>query len=131
LPELKYCANCNFDTTESFTHCPQCGKPLTHSGPIRVRGWILIVVGAFLVLLMGGITVLVTVNLSHFTGNSIQLVSMFLMFGLVIVIGIFSLVTGAWQIKYGKRNKILTFIGFGLAALLVITLMVTLRLFPS
>lgn len=130
MAEFNACTKCDFQTTESFAHCPQCGGRLLGSGRIRTLGWVLVVLGSFIVLLMSGITALVGANFSHFKGTSSQAVFIFFLFGVIIAFGLLSLVAGAWQIKHGKRNKTIFFVGLGLAILLFITAFATTRVLP-
>ena len=127
MAEFSACTKCNFETTEPFAHCPKCGRRMLSSGRVRMLGWLLVVLGGFLVVMMGAITALVAVNSSHFTGTAIQAMFMYLLFAVIIAFGLLSLAAGAWQIKYGKRNKTIMFIGMGLGFLLIITTFATLR----
>jgi hypothetical protein len=127
MAEFSSCTKCNFETTEPFAHCPQCGRRMLSSRKVRMLGWLLVVLGGFLVVMMGAITALVAVNSSHFTGTAIQAMFMYLLFAVIIAFGLLSLAAGAWQIKYGKRNKTIMFVGMGLGFLLVITTITTLR----
>jgi hypothetical protein len=45
---------------------------------------------------------------------------MFGVFGLVTLFGVVALVTGLWQLIFGKRNKLLTWVVLGLGAVFVI-----------
>ena len=56
---------------------------------------------------------------SRFTGTQEQLMTIFGIIGLVILFGFVSLITGAWQLIVGCRNKVFTWLaaGFGIAML--------------
>jgi len=129
MAEFSSCMKCNFETTEAFTHCPQCGGLMFGSKRVRILGWLLVVIGAFLVIMMATVTVFLAADFSHFTRTAIQAVFMFFLFAVVIAFGLLALVAGAWQIKYGKRNKTIMFIGLGVAILLGITMFASLRVF--
>jgi predicted RNA-binding Zn-ribbon protein involved in translation (DUF1610 family) len=130
------CYNCDYEVADaSVKKCPQCGKGrvLTRA-QARGLGWVLLVIGAFLVLFMGGITVLVAgiiVNANvpgstnRFTGDEKQMAIMFGLFGLVIAFGFASVVAGASQIRHGRRNKTIVKVVLGiLIAILVVGEMV-------
>jgi hypothetical protein len=115
--------------------CPRCGKGrVLTRGQVRALGWVLLVIGVFLVAFMGGITVLVAGIIakagdpnatSRFTGDSKQMAIMFGLFGLVIAFGLASTVAGASQIRHGRRNKSLVKVIMGIfIALLVVGEMV-------
>jgi hypothetical protein len=127
MAEFSSCMKCNFETTEPFTHCPQCGRRMLNSSKVRMLGWLLVCLGGFLVVMMAAITILIAVNFSHFTGTAIQATLMFVLFAVIIAFGLLSLAAGTWQIKHGKRNKTIMFIGMGLGFLLVLTTLATLR----
>lgn len=80
---------------------------------IRRLGWVLIGVGAFLVLFMGYIALVVGRIILHsndpdattrFTGGPGMILFTFAVFGVVIAFGLVSLLNGIWQVRYGKRN---------------------------
>jgi len=92
-------------------------------------GWFLVVIGIFLALMMGGLTILIA-GLAHnsgapgapanFKGAQSQVAIIFGVFGVIFAIGMTSVIGGIYQIKYGKRNKkiqIMTFVLVGLVIL--------------
>ena len=129
------CYNCDYEVADaSVKKCPQCGKGrvLTRA-QVRALGWVLLVLGIFLVGFMGIITVLVGISVSDiimfsspkFQGTSKQMAIMFGLFGLVIAFGFASLVAGASQIRHGRRNKSLVKVVLGIfIAILVVGEMV-------
>ena len=81
---------------------------------MRVRGWLSLVIGLFLVGFMGTITYRLAPSLllpgtrdggGGFTGTAEQARLILGLFGLVITFGFFSMVSGLWQIVTGRRNK--------------------------
>ncbi|HEX7174086.1 MAG TPA: hypothetical protein VF240_02215 [Pyrinomonadaceae bacterium] len=126
------CYQCDYAVADaSVKKCPQCGKGrVLTRGQVRVLGWVLLVIGAFLVLFMGGITVLVAgiianANLpgstNRFAGDEKQMAIMFGLFGLVIAFGFASIVAGASQIRHGRRNKTIVKVVLGIfIAILVV-----------
>jgi len=84
----------------------------------------MVVLGGFLVVFMSALTVVVGGIISRsgepgattrFTGEPEDAAFIFGIFGLVIAIGLASVAGGAWQIKYGKPNKKIMIVIFGLA----------------
>jgi MFS family permease len=87
------------------------------SRKIRMLGWVLVVIGAFLVLLMGTITYFVVDivaqsgtpgTTTRFTGTPEQARAMFVLFGVVIATGLAALAAGIAQIRSGRRNNALS-----------------------
>jgi len=119
------CYHCDYGVADaSLKKCPQCGKGrvLTRA-QVRALGWVLLVIGAFLVLFMGGITVLVAGIIANanapgattrFEGDSKQMAIMFGLFGLVIAFGLASVAGGVEQIRHGRRNKSLVKVVMGI-----------------
>jgi len=126
------CYNCEYEVADaSVKKCPQCGKGrVLTRGQVRALGWVLLVIGAFLVLFMGGITVLVAGIIananapgatSRFEGDAKQMAIMFGLFGLVIAFGLASVAGGASQIRHGRRNKTIVKVVLGIfIAILVV-----------
>lgn len=128
--EPRVCYKCDYETDRVLTDCPQCGQRLRTASTVKVLGWVLLLLGAFLVLFMGVITVVVAGIISQtgkpgstqsFDGGPKEMLMIFGIFGLVIAFGFTSMVAGFWQIWYGRRAKHLVKIMLGIAvALLVI-----------
>ena len=83
----------------------------------RIRGWILVPLGLFLVLLMGAIawTLLppllspgIEAGGSTFTGTEEQAQLIFGIFGLVIAFGMLCIANGSFMIATGRRSPALT-----------------------
>lgn len=96
---------------------------------VRILGWVLVVTGAFLVVFMGAITYMLAGIVYHsaepdaharFTGSPQMATFIFGLFGLIILIGFASLVSGIWQVRYGRPNRKLMIISPGLGLLLFI-----------
>ena len=129
MDQFSTCYKCNFETVELLPLCPQCGGRLRTSTQVRRLGWVLAALGAFLTIFMGLITLVVAgimsnsggpASSSHYTGTPQQAELIFGLFGAVIAFGLTALTGGVWQIRYGKRNKKLVFLLFGLAVVLAI-----------
>ena len=81
---------------------------------IRRLGWVLVVIGLFLIGLMGAITWKMYPSMSHpgvtdasgttFTGTAAQAHDALQLFALVIAFGVVALLNGVWQIATGRRN---------------------------
>jgi MFS family permease len=81
---------------------------------VRGLGWLQLLIGLFLVGLMGTITYNLAPSLlspaapadgSRFTGTPEQALVILGLFGLVIAFGVGSIASGLWQIATGRRNK--------------------------
>lgn len=113
--EMRSCAKCEYETDQVLTKCPRCGrKGMQTASTIRVLGWVLLVIGAFLVVFMGALSVLIASIIlnsgdpgatTRFNGGTKEIAFIVGVFSVVIAIGVTSLVSGFWQIRYGRRNK--------------------------
>lgn len=122
--ETQTCFKCDYETSAAVKQCPRCGQRLHSADQVRVFGWILAVLGTFLIVVMTVISVAVA-NLilqsdtpgstSRFNGGTKEIVFIFGIFGLVSSFGLTSLVAGIWQIRYGRRNKKLVWVMLVLA----------------
>ena len=129
---LNTCSRCGYTTNETIGQCPQCGqRESTARSPKTVRrlGWVQLVLGLFLVGLMGTITWNVaplmagsgpTQGGGRFTGTAEQAQLVLGLFGLVIMFGLTSMVNGIWQIRTGRRNKWIFIFMLALTAVLIV-----------
>jgi MFS family permease len=92
---------------------------------IRVLGWVLVVTGLFLVVLMGAITYFMVEVIAQssapgattrYTGTPAQARAMFVLFGVVIATGFAALLAGVLQIRSGRRNNALSGLVVAMAA---------------
>lgn len=123
------CAKCSFETNESISRCPNCGGRLQSARKVRILGWILLVLGAFLVIFMGTLGLYVgklisqtggSTSTTRFTGGPQDVALIVAVFGLVIAFGVASMAGGIWQIVYGKPNRKLMVGMFLVAGILVV-----------
>jgi len=110
------CFSCGFETTDAISRCPKCNRRLQTTQQLRARGVALAVIGAGL---SGGMAYLILVignimrhkpgeQASSFTGTPQQATLIFGVLGAVLVFGIASLITGLWQIIFGRPNRLLS-----------------------
>ena len=115
------CFKCGyFEPTESKT-CPNCGRRLFSTTNVRIRGGMLLVIGAFLIAMMSYISYFSVAAYvgtdpsgSRFTGTREQFMGIAALFGALILFGFVSAVTGIWQLVVGRRNKVLVWLGLAL-----------------
>jgi uncharacterized paraquat-inducible protein A len=113
--EARVCYKCDFETGRGdLDKCPRCGHKLMTAGKVKVLGWVLIGLGAFLILFMGAITILVAGIIAgtnqpgatqRFDGGPKELALIFGIFGLVIAFGLTCVAAGISQARSGRRNK--------------------------
>ena len=115
MEELSSCYSCGHTTSEVATQCPKCGRRLRTAKQVRFLGWLQLLIGFFLVGLMGTITYNLAPMMfpptevrgsgARFTGTPEQAQMILGLFGMVIAFGLGSIASGLWQIKTGRRNK--------------------------
>ena len=123
----RYCLKCGYDAETAAVNCPQCHRRLRSTTETRISGLFQTFGGILLLGLMGFIAYWMLgivregaeTGHSRFTGTQEQLMIIFGIIGLVILFGFVSLITGAWQLIVGRRNKVFTWLaaGFGIAML--------------
>jgi hypothetical protein len=127
--ETRVCYKCGHETDRVLTECPECGQKLRTSGQVKVLGWVLLLLGAFLVVFMGSIAFLVARIIAgtdepgattRFDGGPKEVAMIFGIFGLVLAFGFTSMVAGFWQVWYGRRNKRLVWVILGIAVSLLV-----------
>lgn len=128
-PEFRSCFKCRFEGSIAQAVCPQCGKRLFTATNVRWRGFFLLLIGLFLSGFMAAVAFFVSLLLmnavndpgsaSRINGESSMLMMIYGIFGLVIVMGLTSMLMGIWQMIFGKRNRFLIWIFF---ALIILTL---------
>lgn len=112
----------------SVAVCPRCGGPMRFEKGSTVRGWVLLLIGLFLVLLMGAITWNLAPTMLHpgkevdggtFTGTAEE-ARMFLgLFALVIAFGLMAAINGVFIIATGRQSRVFTILSLVAAAVLV------------
>lgn len=128
--EPRQCFKCNFEGLGSNITCPRCRKNhfLTAKN-VRTRGTILVVVGLFLIALIGGISIFIAVLLFGSANQTPEgtrrvqeamsaLLVVYALFALLIAFGLNSLISGIWMLVTGRRNRVMLWVMWGLLALL-------------
>lgn len=120
---------CGITVPGSLTQCPECGWAMRAPRNIRVRGWVLVGLGLFLVLFMGAIAWSLLPSMlqpgkemadgSLWTGTEAQTEIALGVFALVILFGLLSLINGVWMIRTGRPNRPLVVGGLLIAAMLI------------
>jgi len=118
---------CGATIEGSHRKCPQCGWAMRSARNIRLRGWVLLGCGLFLVLFMGAITwnMLPTltyperaIEVGSFTGTPEQARSFLNLFLLVILFGLLGTVNALYMIASGRQNRWFVIATLALAAVL-------------
>ena len=114
MARILSCPKCSFETTEELDKCSSCGSRLQSARTVRILGWLLVVIGTFLVLSMGALGIYLGQLISQsdepgrttrFSGGPEDVAMIIGILGLVICFGLASIAGGIWQIKYGKPNR--------------------------
>lgn len=130
-PASRVCYKCGWEAPgPDDVRCRQCASSqLKTPQQIRTLGWVLVVCGVFLLLLMGGVTVVVTQILlasgkpgatTRFTGDRTMILFIYGIFGLVLAFGGASLWAGVSQVRSARRNRKLVPVMLGIAGVLLI-----------
>jgi len=136
MPQTSKCLSlsCRETVEGSVEKCPKCGTRMRTPKMARRLGWFLLLVGLFLVVLIGTVTWNMAPSLLHpyapesnFTGTAEQARLILRLFGVVILFGLGTMVNGTYQIVTGQRSRIITFVTLGLAAVLFIVAWTTNR----
>jgi phosphoglycerol transferase MdoB-like AlkP superfamily enzyme len=105
---------CGISVEGNEKKCPQCGWAMRGTRNIRIRGWVLLVCGLFLVLFMGAITwnmlpMLLrpeqAIAAGTFTGTPDQARTFLNLFLLVILFGALGTVNALYMISTGSQNR--------------------------
>ena len=127
MPETSTCLSlsCRETVEGSVEKCPKCGSRMRTPKMVRRLGWFLLLIGLFLVGLMGTVTVNMAPALLHpyspnsnFTGTAEQAGMILRLFAAVIVFGIGTMVNGTYQIVTGRQNGWIKAASLGLALVL-------------
>ena len=123
-----YALRCGFTSDEPIDVCPKCGRKMRSSNSVRVYGVLQLILGLFLVVFMGVITLYLlpmmmrpgetTGGGSKFTGTSQQAIVILSLFGLIIAFGFGSTLAGLWQVVTARRNKWIIWSVLGLSIVL-------------
>lgn len=128
--EWRNCFKCNYQAVTQQGICPRCRKTrLRNAGEIRLLGALLALLGTILLVAMSAITVIYAglvyapqrpgSNI-RFTGTNADIAVAFGFFAVVMAIGFFFTTAGAWQIIFGRRNRVLLWLGIALGLTLLI-----------
>lgn len=130
MEQFRTCYKCGYETHEVIKQCPQCGRRLQTSSTVRTLGVVQLLMGLFLVGMMGTITYYVapimlpadtpSISDHRFSGTPQQALMILGLFSLVILFGVTSMVSGLWQIKTGRRNKWIFIFMMGLVIVLLV-----------
>jgi hypothetical protein len=122
------CYKCKYEIETADIKCNACGRRLRSRTEIRVLGAIIILLGGFLLVLMGTISIWMynvifhpeTANGARFTGDTNELALIAGVFGFVFLFSFVALAAGFWQLIFGRRNMILVWIIIGLGIVFII-----------
>ena len=110
MADTSTCPACGAWADGTVAACPRCGQAMQLKKGSTVRGWLLVVIGLFLILMMGGITLAVGPTLldppkdPDSTLTRQQGLIFFGLFLLVILFGLMSLAYGIFQITTRRES---------------------------
>jgi predicted nucleic acid-binding Zn ribbon protein len=111
---LRPCHFCGHPLEETYRVCTECGRPNRTPKQVRRLGWVLVGIGAFLVVFMAGLSFVVGRIIARsgnpeattrFTGDASQAAIMFGIFAFIALFGVLGMAAGASQIRHGKVNR--------------------------
>jgi hypothetical protein len=109
--------------------CPTCGGAMRSVGESPIRGIVLLVIGLFLLAVMGTITSWMAPMLTRpgveidggsFDGTAEQGRMILGLFGLILLFGLVAAVNGLFMIVTRRQSTAFVFVTLGLAALIVV-----------
>ena len=108
---MRNCFKCGFRESTSEKRCPKCSRPLFSATNVRIRGFLMVACGVFLTGVMGWLLVWTSDRAaaqtgSRFTGTREQLLTIYGLYGIILLFGVISFVAGMWQLILGSRSKI-------------------------
>jgi hypothetical protein len=128
--DTRTCYACGFETTEPLKVCAACGYRLRTAGAVRRLGWVLVVMGGFLAAIGVALSLVVGRIIyqtgrpgatTTFTGGPEEVALIYGVFGFLVALGAAVVFGGAWQIRYGRPNRVVVAIAFAaVVALLVV-----------
>lgn len=127
--EPRTCFKCRYEANIANLKCPKCGRKLRTRTQVRVLGLFLTLISGlltgFMSVLAFGIYGVIQNSgkpgaTAKFTGDQNDIWLIAAVFGLVILFSLVGLVTGLWQLIFGKRNLILTYTVLGLGGILFV-----------
>ena len=138
MADLSTCKSptCAYTVEGDLETCPRCGGPMRAVRESRARGWVLLLIGLFLIGMMGAITWSMAPSLMSpgegtengtWTGTADQARMVLGLFGLLIAFGFASAVNGVFQIVTGRQSKVVTALGLLVAAGVIVIVYLTLR----
>jgi hypothetical protein len=119
---------CGITIEGSEKKCPKCGWAMRNARNIRLRGWLLLCCGLFLVLFMGWIAWSLAPTLlrpgidydnGRFTGTKDQAQMILALFGAVILFGAVGTANAIYMITTGRQSRVFVIITLLLAAVIV------------
>ena len=128
---------CGITVEGSEKKCPQCGWAMKSSRNIRIRGWVLLFCGLFLVLFMGWIawsllpTLLrpgVDYENGRFNGTRDQAQMILALFGAVILFGAVGTANALYMIATGRQSRVFVIVTLLLAVAIVAVAWFTTRM---
>ena len=122
---VQTCPQCQAQAPSWVDWCPGCELRLSKPSRIRALGWMLMVIGSGLVAGMAYLLVVIARIIrnsddpgatTRFAGTPADALMIYAILGVVLAFGIVSVVSGAWQVRYGTRNPRLVKVVLGFAA---------------
>ena len=107
------CHFCGHPLEETYRVCTECGRPNRTPNQVRRLGWVLVGLGAFLVVFMSGLSYVVgrivtradPESTTRYTGDATGVVIMFSIFGVILLFGLLGAAAGVSQIRSGRINR--------------------------
>ncbi|MFL6229407.1 MAG: hypothetical protein ACJ741_11570 [Pyrinomonadaceae bacterium] len=127
--DARVCMRCGRETMDEAKRCASCGGAVVAARTMRRLGWVMVLLGAFLFLFMGAITIYVAQLVfqtrapggrAAFEGSPEMEFFMFGLFGFVLFFGVTAMVSGALQVRNGRSNRKLMLFMIGLGLLFII-----------
>ena len=124
--DLTRCYNCGYETYKLMSHCPQCGRGMQSKRWSRRYGFVLLVLGLIITVVIGWILSAIGPKLLGASGSGAGLrfsgtrSQARLALGILSAVEVFGLTAtcyGLWQVVTGRRSKLVIYFAIALCLL--------------
>ena len=132
MPHVSICdaPSCRISVDGKLPQCPQCGGPVRYVRQAQPRGWVLLILGLFLLLMMAAVAYYTVPMMlrpgeesggTRFDGTVGQALLVLGLFALLIGFGLAAALGGVHEIVTGRQHPVFLRIMYGIFMLLILS----------